>query len=271
MDDYYDWQIPGTTWEIYDEIFLPAFIGDWSERLADRVLVQPGERVLDVACGTGTWALCAGARVGPGGRVVGLDINPDMLTVARRKQPSPAAAPVEWREGSADALPFVDASFDVVCCQLGMMFFPDCTAALREMRRVLVLNGRFVAMVWGRMEKCPGQAAVTTAWARQLGEEAAAGFHRQHSLADVAAMRNRLADAGFGQIDVAWEMGHVRFQSPAHLVRSYAALMKLQVTPEVAEALIGDVAEALAGYMGNQGLIYPIEAVVATGHNQFSP
>ena len=264
MDEFYDWQIPGTWVEIYDEIFLPAFIGDWAARLADRASLQPGQLALDVACGSGAWTLCAAARVAPGGQVIGLDINTDMLAAARRKQTGPDAAPVEWREGSADALPFADAAFHAVCCQLGMMFFPDCAVALREMRRVLVPGGRFVTMVWGRMEQSPGQAAVAAAWVRQFGEDAAAGFRRQHSLADVAAMRDRLVAAGFTEINVEWEMGEVRFPTPAHLVRSYAAMSGLQVAPAVAEALIADVSATLAHYTGADGLVYPIEAVVAT-------
>ncbi|MBM4461679.1 MAG: methyltransferase domain-containing protein, partial [Chloroflexi bacterium] len=109
----YDWRIPGTWVEIYDAIFIPAMIAAWSPRLAELVDPRPGERVLDVACGTGDWTRCVAARVGPQGRVVGLDISPEMLALARRKDGAgPGDAPIEWREGSADALPFSDAAFD---------------------------------------------------------------------------------------------------------------------------------------------------------------
>ncbi len=265
MDGFYDWQISGTKAEIYDQIFLPATVDEWSPRMADRVSVQSGDRVLDVACGTGSWALCAAARVGPGGRVVGLDISPDMLAVARRKSGAGLPVVVEWHEGSVDAMLFDDASFDVVCCQLGLMFFPDKVAALREMRRVLAPGGRLVAMVWGRMDQCPGQMAVAAAWSRQFGDDAAAGFRRQHSLADITEVKSLLAEAGFTAIDVAQEMGVMRFPTPAYLTRSYAAMMGLQVAPVVAEALISDVNTALTGYMEPAGLVYPVEAVVAIG------
>jgi SAM-dependent methyltransferase len=133
MKVVYDWQIPGTRAEIYDGIFLPAVVDDWSPRLADRASLEPNDRVLDVACGTGAWALCAASRLGPGGRVVGIDNSPEMLAVARGKSVARLPAVVEWHDGSAEAIPFADASFDVVCCQLGLMFFPDKMAALREM------------------------------------------------------------------------------------------------------------------------------------------
>lgn len=265
MAEFYDWRIPGTWVEIYDAIFVPAMIAAWSPRLAELVGLRPGERVLDVACGTGDWARCAAARVGPRGRVVGLDISPEMLAVARRKDGAgPDAAPIAWREGSADALPLPDAAFDVVCCQLGLMFFPDRSAALAEMRRVLAPGGRLGLMVWGRMAQCPGQMAVAAAWARHLGDEAASGFHRQHVLGDPVEVHGLLAAADYREIEVQYALGDMRFPTAAHLVRGYAALSDLHVAPATAAALIHDVTEALARYAGPEGLVYPIEAVLAT-------
>lgn len=268
MNDFYDWHVPGTRAEIYDAIFIPAMVAEWSPRLAERVGLQPGERVLDVACGTGDWTRCAAARVGPQGQVVGLDISPEMSAVARRKDAAePGSAPIAWREGSADALPLPDAAFDVVCCQLGLMFFPDRVAALAEMRRVLAPGGRLALMVWGRMAQCPGQMAVAAAWARHLGDEAAVGFHRQHVLCDPAEVHGLLAAAGYREIEAWRVLGNMRFPTAAHLVRGYAALSGLQVAPATAAALIRDVSEALAGYTGPDGLVCPIEAVLATACN----
>src|SRR5262249_60545343 len=98
-----------------------------------------GDRVVDVACGTGIVARIAAARVGPSGVVVGVDLNPGMLNVARSVSltDSRSAAPIQWQEASADKLPFPGESFDIVYCQLGLQFFADRPAALREMRRVL--------------------------------------------------------------------------------------------------------------------------------------
>ena len=106
--------------EIYDRLFVPALFARWGPVLADAARLSAGDRVLDVACGTGAATLAAAARVGPTGSVTGLDPNPDMLAVARGK-----GAPVDWRDGVAEALPFPDASFDAVVSQFGMMFFTD--------------------------------------------------------------------------------------------------------------------------------------------------
>lgn len=131
------------------------------------------------------------------------------------------------------------------------------------MRRVLAPGGRLGLMVWGRMAQCPGQMAVAAAWARHLGSEAAAGFHRQHVLSDPTEVHGLLAATGYRAIEVQRALGDMRFPTAAHLVRSYAAMSGLQVTPGVAEALIRDVTEALADYVGSNGLVYPIEAVLA--------
>jgi ubiquinone/menaquinone biosynthesis C-methylase UbiE len=264
MSTFYDWQVPGTWVEIYDRVFIPAVIDEWSPRLVEIAGLQPGEHVLDVACGTGAWARCAAARVGPHGHVVGLDINPETLAVARRHNGRDSLhAAIDWREGSADAIPLADAQFAAVCCQLGLMFFEDRVAALHEMWRVLVPDGRLVLMVWGRMEQCPGQMALTAAWTRHLGSAAAAGFYRQHELGDPAKVQALIAAAGYRNIEVQRAVGLIRFPTAAHLVRSYAAMRELQISPAVAEALIQDVTEALSSYENAHGLEYPIEAVLA--------
>lgn len=87
--------------EVFDEFFVPALFQHWGNIVADAAGIGPGQRVLDVACGTGVLACAAAERVGSAGTVVGLDPNEDMLTVAGRKTSS-----VEWRIGWADSLPF---------------------------------------------------------------------------------------------------------------------------------------------------------------------
>jgi hypothetical protein len=145
-----------------------------------------------------------------------------------------------------------------------MMFFPDRVLALREMRRVLVEDGRVVLMVWGRMEASPGQAAVAAAWTRHLGPDSAAGFQVQHALADPAEVRRLLDVAGFRDIQVEQATALTRFPTVEHFVRGYGALIGLQVTPAVGEALIHDVEEALSPYAGPDGVAYPMEAVIAS-------
>src|SRR5215472_8707126 len=110
------WQLAGSAPELYQRYLVPAVTGQWAADLVEQAALQPGERVLDVACGTGVVARLAAACVGPTGRVAALDLNPGMLAVAREhpaESEQGAVAVIEWYEGSALALPFLEAVFDV--------------------------------------------------------------------------------------------------------------------------------------------------------------
>src|SRR5262249_58990290 len=123
------WQLEGDSAELYERYLVPPVTLPWALDLVERVGVQTGECVLDVACGTGAVARVAAERVGDGGRVVGVDVNCAMLRVARARLPE-----LEWRQGNALALPLADGEVDVVACQLGLPFYPDRPAALKAVR-----------------------------------------------------------------------------------------------------------------------------------------
>src|SRR6478672_5617008 len=154
------WQLQQTSAELYERFLVPTVTLPWARDLVERVGLRPGARVLDVACGTGVVARLAASAVG-GGRVVALDVNRGMLAVGRSL--SPEESRVEWCEASADALPFAEGEFDVVLCQLGLQFFPDRPAAVREMRRVLTAAGRVGASVYTSIERNPAADALAGA------------------------------------------------------------------------------------------------------------
>src|SRR5687767_12566054 len=107
--------------EMYERLLVGPLFRPFAELTVERAQLRAGDRVLDVACGTGIVARLAKNRVGDGGTVVGVDLSPPMIAVARSIEPS-----VEWREGDACALPVRDPErFDVVMCQQGLQFFPD--------------------------------------------------------------------------------------------------------------------------------------------------
>src|SRR5262245_56488818 len=144
------WQVETVAAERYEAFLVPAIMAAWPPRLVATAHVQPGDRVLDVACGTGIVARTAAGIVGSAGHVTGLDLNPGMLAVANRLRPD-----LDWQQGDAASLPFPDASFDRVLCQFALMFFPDRLTALREMRRALILSGTLALSTFDAIEISP--------------------------------------------------------------------------------------------------------------------
>ncbi len=140
-------QYGGNAAENYERYFVPTIGIPFATALLEAAGLHRGERVLDVACGTGVVTRLAAEQVGSSGAVAGLDINPAMLAVARSVSSSGAA--IEWHEASAESLPLADGSFDVVLSSLGLQFVPDKASALREMRRVLAPGGRLAIATVG--------------------------------------------------------------------------------------------------------------------------
>jgi ubiquinone/menaquinone biosynthesis C-methylase UbiE len=135
--------------ERYDSCTTRAF-APFSEKLLALARLQSGQRVLDVATGGGVAALMAAGLVGPGGRVVGVDLSEAMIALARQKADHGAVTNVEFGPMDAEHLQFPPDSFDVVLCALGLMLFPQPVNALLEMRRVLKTGGTAVLSVFGR-------------------------------------------------------------------------------------------------------------------------
>ena len=137
MGEQSGWQVAGTAPEMMERYLIPAFATTYAELVALAAL-HGGERVLDVACGTGGVTRRVAQAVGAAGKVVGIDVNEGMLSMARTEPQRHDGPPIEWRHSDAVALPFPHAAFDVVLCQYGLEFFADRAAGLREMARVLV-------------------------------------------------------------------------------------------------------------------------------------
>jgi ubiquinone/menaquinone biosynthesis C-methylase UbiE len=262
------WQLEGDAAELYQRHLVPAITAGWAASLVERAGLRRGERVLDVACGTGVVARAAARRVGRAGHVAGIDMNAGMLAVARSLPTGPGAG-IGWSQGSALNLPFAAGSCDVVLCQLGLQFFPDRPAALAEMRRVLVTGGRLGLSVYGPIEHNPAAFALARALDRHLGPDASVTKRAEHALADPALWRMLAAEAGFSRVRIVTETRIVRFASVSDYVRiqltatPLASLLRHQAEGSIRHltaALITDVAATLHARRTQSGLAFPQEA-----------
>ena len=146
----YGWDLAAPS---YEPLWQAQLAGVQAELLACAALA-PGQQVLDVACGTGLVAFAAADRVGPAGRVSGIDLSGQMVDAAQRRARSLGLANVDFARMDAENLALPDASFDVVLCALGLMYLPDPERAVQEMRRVMRPEGRVVIAVWGERSRC---------------------------------------------------------------------------------------------------------------------
>jgi ubiquinone/menaquinone biosynthesis C-methylase UbiE len=267
MNQQGQWQVAGTAPEVYERELVPAVFGVWAPILVELAHPRLGERVVDVACGTGIVARIAAGRVGPTGAVVGVDLNPGMLGVARStvSTDSWSGAPLQWQEASADKLPFPDKSFDIAYCQLGLQFFADRAAALREMHRVLFSEGRLVLMVWRGIRESPGFDALAKSLEQHVGPAAAAIMRAPFGLSNADELAALVRAAGFLDVAIQQRIGTVRFPSVERFVLSYVAGSPLagpvsQANDAARGTLITDVRNALEKYMSNTELAFPIAA-----------
>jgi SAM-dependent methyltransferase len=260
-------QIQGDAAECYERWAVPFIIGPWVPGLIDLAELRVGERVLDVATGTGVVARLAARKVVPGGTITGLDINEGMLEAARRL-PLPPGLKIDWRQGSAVALPFPDSAFDVVLCQQGLQFFPDRLKALREMRRVLMPAGRVALSVW--TGPSPYFTALREGLVRHVSPEAAISGAAAFSLGDGDELSGLLQAAGFRDVVVHHVRMTLRLPPPEEFVlRHLSAVPAAELVAAAGEqarmALVADIKEATRLYVDGYGLAVPQEVNVATG------
>ena len=193
------WQMSGSEAEAYDQYKVPRLFEPLARLFLDRVPLRVGSRVLDVACGSGVVARLAAPRVAPSGKVVGLDLNEEMLAVARAHALGDST-PIEWKQSDANALPFADCAFDVVLCQQGLQFLPDKPLALREMRRVLVPGGTLALNVWGKASRY--NVVLADALARHCNGDVAKRSLAPFALSDATAVRTLVMQAGFSEVEL---------------------------------------------------------------------
>jgi SAM-dependent methyltransferase len=188
--------------EQYERRLEPVVFDPWARDLVAAAAVAPGDRVLDVASGTGAVARAAASAATASGSVVAVDISPAMLARSAARLAGSGAAAIEFREAPADALPLPDEAFDAVLCQQGLQFFADADAALAEMRRVLAPGGRLAVSVWEPGRRLAPFADFGEALAAVGAEPPFPGAFDPDSFGISAADLRGLLERWFGRVDV---------------------------------------------------------------------
>jgi len=238
----------------YEDLHVPALFEQWATRVADMAQIRAGDRVLDVACGTGVLAREAASRVGPRGHVAGVDPDPGMLSVAERLAPA-----VQWQEGVAETLPFGDESFDAVVSQFGLMFFTDRGRALREMVRVLAPRGRIAVAVWESLENSEAYPIVVALLEQIAGSRAAEALRAPFALGDRAELAELFRGVGVDSVQITTHCGRARFPSIRTMVeadlRGWLPVMGVVLPDEQIRHILEEAESALSAYVTAEGTV----------------
>jgi ubiquinone/menaquinone biosynthesis C-methylase UbiE len=213
-----DRQFAGSIPALYDRYLGPLIFAGYAADMARRIAVGSPRRVLETAAGTGILTRTVAAAL-PGAEITATDLNQPMLDHAAAQ---PGGERIVWRQADAQSLPFPDASFEIVVCQFGAMFFPDKVAAYREARRVLRPRGRFLLSLWDRIEDNEFADVVTAAVAALFPSDPPRFLARTpHGFHDVAAVRTDLRSAGLSGIDAETVALRSRAASPRDVAIAY--------------------------------------------------
>lgn len=258
----YGWDKAAPHYERYwQEQLAPA-----RERLFALADLQPGERVLDVACGTGLVTFPAAHAVGPSGRVLATDISEAMVAHVSGEAGARGLPHVTADRMDAEDLHVSAESFDVVLCALGLMYVPDPVAALREMRRVLAPGGRVVAAVWGARDRC-GWAEIFPIVDSRVQSEVCPMFFQ---LGTGARLEWTMTEAGFADVQIDRLATVLRYDSPedacgAAFAGGPVALAYSRFDDRVRDEAHREYLASIEPYRSEGGYAIPGEFVVARG------
>ncbi len=251
----------------YYEGFWREQLAPAQRRLLELAALQPGERVLDIACGTGLVTFPAAKAVGAGGEVVGTDISQGMVDLVRQLAADRSVANVAFdRMDAEDLSALPDASFDAVLTGLGLMYVPDVLQALKEQLRVLKPGGRAVAAVWGQRDRC-GWAEIFPIVESRIASEVCPMFFQ---MGTKDALVQTVTMAGFADVTHERLPSTLRYESDEEAIGAAflggpVALAYSRMDEPTRESAHADYLESIARYRDGTGYNVAGEFVVAIG------
>jgi len=255
------WQLSAMAAANYERYQVPSVFEPLAGMFLRRVALRPGQRVLDVACGTGILARLAAPILGDDGSIVCVDLSGEMLEVARGSAPA-AGARVAWHQADAVSLPLPGAAFDVVLCQQGLQFMPDKAAVLAEMHRVLKPGGMLGICVWRSIEDSPLHAAIAEWIACHIRRDVADRFSAPFSFGEPASLRSAIRAAGFGSVEIHVDTVTRRLHRAEKSIPGLLASTPIAGDIAALDAarladLIDEVSGKLTGFMDGHELVVP--------------
>jgi ubiquinone/menaquinone biosynthesis C-methylase UbiE len=256
----------GSIPENYDRYMVPLIFEPFATDLAQRAASLVPSTILETAAGTGVVTRALAPRLSSATSYIVTDLNQPMLDYAASRQAPDSR--ITWRQADALALPFENATFDLVCCQFGAMFFPDRSSAYREAKRVLKPGGHFLFNVWDRIEENVFADDVTNALARIFPHDPPRFLARTpHGYHDTALIRSELEDAGFSRVVIETRAEQSRASSPRLPAVAYCkgTLLRNEIEARDAEKLdaaTNYAASAIADRHGSGEVSAKIQAYV---------
>jgi ubiquinone/menaquinone biosynthesis C-methylase UbiE len=254
----------GSIPENYDRYMVPLIFEPYAADMAQRAASLSPNAVLEIAAGTGVVTRALAPKLAPGASYTVTDLNQPMLDYAASRQAPDSR--ITWRQADALALPFENATFDLVFCQFGAMFFPDRSTAYREAKRVLKPGGNFLFNVWDRIEENDFADDVTNALARMFPNDPPRFMARTpHGYHDTALIRRELEGAGFSRVVIETRAEQSRAASPRIPAVAYCqgTLLRSEIEArdaEKLEAATDTAASAIAERHGSGEVVAKIQA-----------
>ena len=241
--------------------------GPATEMMLELVDLRAGNRVLDVAAGTGDQTLLAARRVGPTGYLLAIDISTNMLNITTDAVRKAGLTNVETRIMDAESLDLDPDSFDAVICRSGLYLFPNPPKALRGMRKVVKPGGKVAAIVHSTVEKNPYQGVRMTIASRF--DRSGSRTPRMFSLGEPGALENAFKEGGFPDVTVRTVSTLRRFPSTAETIRAMKDDVVGQSMARLSEPdrqrIWAEVEQEMRRFEGPNGCEVPGELLIGIG------